>query len=84
MATTADLQHRIEEILQKAFPGETVDVSEGYRDNIHVVVVSKAFTDMSEREKQDRLWQCIDDSDLTDREKAQISLIVPYSPRELK
>jgi hypothetical protein len=39
---------------------------------------------MREKEKLDAVWQIIDSGDLTHAEKALISLIVPYSPRELK
>jgi acid stress-induced BolA-like protein IbaG/YrbA len=80
----AQLKKKIEELLKAEFPSETVDVSDGYKDNIHVVVVSRRFDDMREKEKLDAVWQIIDSGDLTHAEKALISLIVPYSPRELK
>jgi len=80
----AQLKKKIEELLRAEFPSETVDVSDGYKDNIHIVVVSRRFDDMREKEKLDAVWQIIDGSDLTYAEKALISLIVPYSPRELK
>ncbi len=84
MAADASLKQKIEELLKAEFPGETVDVSDGYKDNIHIVVVSRKFNDMREKEKLDVVWQIIDGSDLTDAQKTLISLIVPYSPRELK
>lgn len=84
MPADAELKQKIEELLKAEFPGETVDVSDGYKDNIHIVVVSRKFDGMREKEKLDAVWQTIDGSDLTDAQKALISLIVPYSPRELK
>ncbi|HRI71573.1 MAG TPA: hypothetical protein PK156_45380 [Polyangium sp.] len=53
-------------------------------DSPHIVVVSKKFNDMREKEKLDAVWQIIDGSDLTDAPKTLISLVAPYSPRELK
>jgi acid stress-induced BolA-like protein IbaG/YrbA len=86
MAMPADpaLKKKIEDILRKEFPGETVDVSDGYNDNIHVVVVSRKFDGMREKEKQELLWKPIDEGNLTDSEKVKISLILPYSPGDLK
>lgn len=84
MPADALLKQKIEELLKAEFPGETVDVSDGYKDNIHIVVVSRKLDGMREKEKLDAVWQIIDGSDLTLAEKALVSLIVPYGPRELK
>lgn len=84
MSACIELKTKIEQILQQAFPGETVDVSDGYQENVHIVVVSRKFTGLSEKEKQEMLWGVIDNSDLADAEKLSISLLVPYSPRDLK
>jgi hypothetical protein len=35
---------------------------------------------MTEKNKQDLLWDIIDKSNLSDAEKVKISLILPYSP----
>lgn len=80
------LKTKIERILRAQFPqqGETVDVSDGSGDNIHVIVVSRKFDDLGEKSKQDLLWRAIDESDLTDAEKVKISMILPYSPDDLK
>ena len=80
------LKSKIEQIIRTRFSGsgETVDVSDGIGDNIHVVVVSRQFDHMREKTKQDLLWGTIDASDLTDAEKVRISLILPYSPDDLK
>lgn len=84
MPADTQLKQKIDDILRKRFPGETVDVSDGHGDNIHVVVVSRQFDGLREKEKQDLLWRAIDESDLSDAEKVKISLILPYSPADLK
>ncbi|MDD4889608.1 MAG: hypothetical protein PHU85_06725 [Phycisphaerae bacterium] len=84
MPANAQLKKKIEDTLRPEFPGETVDVSDGVADNIHVVVVSRKFRGLREKEKQDLLWKVIDQGDLTDAEKIKISLILPYSPDDLK
>lgn len=70
--------------LRKEFPDDTVDVSDGYQENIHVLVVSRRFDKMSEQEKQDLLWGIIDRTDLKDDEKKLVSLVYPVSPAEIK
>lgn len=86
MPASPELKTRIERALRTQFPkqGETVDVSDGVGDNVHVVVVSRQFDRMKEKSKQDLLWGAIDRSDLTDAEKVKISMILPYSPDDLK
>lgn len=86
MPASPVLKSKIERILRTQFPkqGETVDVSDGSGDNIHVIVVSRQFDSMREKSKQDLLWGTIDKGDLTDAEKVKISMILPYSPDDLK
>lgn len=74
----------LEEALRKRFPHDTVDVSDGYRDNIHVLVVSREFDSLREQEKQDLLWDIVDSTDLTDDEKQLISLLYPVGIGEIK
>jgi hypothetical protein len=66
------------------FPEDTVDVSDGYKGNIHVMVVSRRFDAMKERDKQDLMWRVVDGTDLTDKEKHLISLLYPVSTEEIK
>jgi len=70
--------------LRAKFPSDTVDISDGYQGNIHVLVVSRAFDRLSEQGKRNFLWRIIDSTDLTDDEKGLISLILPFSVAELK
>lgn len=74
----------LQEALRHRFPNDTVDISDGYQEHIHVVVVSREFDEMTEREKQQVLWQIIDKTNLIPEEKDLISLIYPVSPAELK
>ena len=81
-------REQIKEILRQAFrrrfPDDTVDVSDGFEENIHVLVVSRKFDMMNERTKQDLMWEIIDDTDLSDEEKGLISLAYPISVAQIK
>jgi hypothetical protein len=84
MRSRDEIKKSIEDAIRKQFPRDTVDVSDGYRDNIHVVVVSRRFDEMGEQEQRDLLWGLIDEADLDDEEKKLISLVMPVSPSLLK
>ena len=79
-----EVKRILEQALRTKFLNDTVDVSDGYQDNIHVMVVSRHFDNMDEEAKQDLLWKIIDATDLTDGEKVMISLVMPVSPAEIK
>lgn len=79
------LKKRIYDALKTEFPDDTVDVSDGYRDNIHVLVVSKKFDRCSESKKRTLLWEAIiANENLNEDELDKISLLLAYSPKELK
>jgi hypothetical protein len=80
----ADVKRILEAAFRDEFPEDTVDISDGYKDNIHVLVVSRQFDGMQEQAKQDRLWGIIDGTGLTEAEKTLISLVMPLSPAEIK
>ncbi len=84
MRNRADIKAVLESAFRQEFPHDTVDLSDGYQHNIHVLIVSRRFDAMTEKDKQDALWQIIDGTDLTDAEKALISLVMPVSPAEVK
>jgi stress-induced morphogen len=69
---------------RKQFPHDTVDISDGYMENIHVMIVSRKFDTMSEPQKHDMMWTIIDGTDLNDEEKQLVSLLYPLSPAESK
>ena len=75
-------KNKVSDIFRGAFPNGYVDVSEGYHHRLHVLVVSRDFDGLTEREKQARLWEVARHGlkeDTTD-----ISLLIGYSPEELK
>lgn len=75
---------RIEAALRQEFPTDTVDVTAGYANNVHIVIVSRRFDGLGEGEKQDLLWSILDHASFTDAEKGRISLMLAYSPANLK
>jgi hypothetical protein len=79
-----EVKRLVYEAFRKEFPEDTVDLSDGYKENIHVMVVSREFDRMREREKQDLMWKIIDSTDLSEDEKGLISLVFPVSPAEIK
>lgn len=80
----SEIKAVLEQAFRAEFPNDTVDISDGYQNNIHVLVVSRRFDAMAEKDKQDALWRIIDGTDLTDAEKVTISLVMPVSPAEVK
>jgi stress-induced morphogen len=85
MVADVRIKNKLEALLREEFnENSTVDVSDGYQDNLHIVVVSRKFSGKSENEKLDMLWRVIETSDLSDIDKNKISLLAPYSPEELK
>ena len=84
MRTREEVKLAIEAALRLAFPTDTVDVSDGYENNIHVLVVSRRFDSMANQEQLDLLWGLIDGAGLNAEETALISLVLPASPGQLK
>lgn len=80
----AQIKSILDERFRREFPTDTVDVSNGYQGNIHILVVSRRFDQMSEREKPGYMWKIIDETELSDDEKGLVSMVLPLSPAELK
>ena len=74
----------LREAFRRRFPNDTVDISDGYKENIHVMVVSREFDEMPDRHKQELMWEIIDGTELEENEKTLISLVYPVSPAEIK
>jgi hypothetical protein len=72
--------------LRAQFPGEGnyVDVSDGYDDLIHVLVVSRIFDGMTEPARQDLVWEALEQAPLTRDQKRLVSLVVPLTPDQVK
>jgi stress-induced morphogen len=62
---------------------DLVDVSDGFDDNIHVVVVSRKFNGRRMKEKNDLIWSVLVKS-LAPEEWGKVSLSVGTSPEEIK
>ncbi len=69
--------------VRRRFPHDTVDISDGYEGNIHVIVVSRIFERMGEKTRQAYLWKLMEQADLTDSEGDLVTLVYAISPREL-
>jgi acid stress-induced BolA-like protein IbaG/YrbA len=80
----SEVKRILEKALKAVFPDDTVDVSDGYQDNIHILVVSRRFDGRTEAEKQDMIWTPIKKSELTEEEQFLISLALPLSPADIK
>jgi hypothetical protein len=74
----------LEGVFRREFPNDTVDVSDGYRDNIHVIVVSRRFDRMAERKRGSLMWSILDRAPLTKDEKLKVSLLYALSPEQIK
>ncbi len=85
MQSRTIIKAAIEKALRNEFPHDTVDISDGFRDNIHVLVVSRRFDEKDDKHNSDWLQTIITkDAGLIKEEQELISLIIPVSPSELK
>jgi hypothetical protein len=84
MRTRELIKSVLETAIRAEFPKDTVDISDGYKDNIHVLVVSRRFDKMTDDEQRDLLWGLIDRAGLDEGEKALISLALAVSPSMIK
>jgi len=82
VARTSDFAGQVRRVFEAAYPEGYVDVSKGYRRNVHVVIVSRAFDKMTERQKHDTVWEIARDHFGKDADR--ISILLAYSPDELK
>jgi len=80
----AELERAIVDAFRKEFPTDTIDVSDGYKDNIHVLVVSRKFDSMNERQKQDMMWTLVKSAELSQKEMDLITVLMALSPGEIK
>lgn len=80
-------RERIKKSLERAiriqFPRDTVDISDGYEDNIHILVTSRQFDNMSESHRHEIVGELIENANLTKREEGLISLVILWSVDEL-
>lgn len=79
-----DLKAKIEKALRAEFPGDTVDISDGYKGNVHVLVVSRRFDNKNDLDRQAWLEDVIADSGISKAQRAKVSLVLAMSPGEIK
>jgi stress-induced morphogen len=80
------LKGKIRDVLKHGYfrdDSDLVDVSDGYDDNIHVVVVSRKFAGKRLKEKQDLIWSELV-KNLSQEEWGRVTLSVGVSPEEIK
>ncbi len=82
----AQLKQKIHDSLKTVYfvdPDDSVDVSDGPDDSIHVVIVSRKFDGRRMKEKNDLIWSLLVEN-LSKEEWGKVSLSVGASPEEIK
>jgi ribosomal protein L37AE/L43A len=69
------LAGKVKEVLGRNFPGSSIDIKPGFRDNIHVTVTTNQFAGRTESQRTEMLWKAIRDKGLTNAERSKISLL---------
>jgi acid stress-induced BolA-like protein IbaG/YrbA len=80
------LKQKIHDVLKNDYfqdMDDSVDVSDGPGDSIHVVVVSRKFDGHHMKEKHDLIWAELS-RNLVPEEWGKVSLSIGVSPEELK
>jgi len=80
------LKKKVYEVLKKGYfsgSDDTVDVSDGPEDSIHLVIVSRKFDGKRLKEKNDLIWSELMQHLATD-EWGKVSLSIGASPEEIK
>ena len=73
---------KVEQALRDEFPKDTIEITQGYKGRVHLLIVSPKFNDMTERQKQDFIWEILK-AELEDEVQA-VSLALVYGTDELK
>ena len=82
----AQLKQKIHDSLKTVYfgdPDDSVDVSDGPEDSIHLVIVSRKFDGRRMKEKNDLIWSLLV-KNLTQEEWGKVSLSIGASPEEIK
>ena len=75
------LKAKIEDALRQRFPDGQVGVFDGYLVNVHVIVVDEAFRGRTDAQRQELLWEVLEDS-LTPGEAVKVSLALGFTSDE--
>jgi stress-induced morphogen len=82
----AQLKQKIHDSLKTVYfddADDSVDVSDGPEDSIHVIIVSRKFDGRRMREKNELIWSLLVQN-LSQEEWGKVSLSVGASPEEIK
>ncbi len=77
----ATLKKKIDDALRAHFLGATIGVFDGYLTYVHAIVVSDAFRNLAEPDRQELLWQVLEQA-LTPGEVVRVSLALAFTPEE--
>lgn len=80
------LKQKIHDVLKTSYfngPDDLVDVSDGFEDNLHVVIVSRKFDGKRLKEKSSLVWSLLTKF-LAQEEWGKVSLLINASPDEIK
>lgn len=83
---SVDLKKKIHDVLKNVYfqgPDDSVDVSDGPDDSVHIVVVSRKFDGRRMTEKNDLIWSVLTEN-LAPDEWGKVSLSIGASPEEIK
>jgi acid stress-induced BolA-like protein IbaG/YrbA len=86
--TYRPLAKKVREILEEAIAAKQADAktivdTTSVRKRVHAGVISEAFNRMSEREKQDLVWDALQKK-LDKEEILGISAVITFAPEELR
>jgi stress-induced morphogen len=84
--TDNGLKKKVRDVLKGGYfrdDSDFVDVSDGYDDNVHVVVVSRKFEGKRLKEKQDLIWSELVNN-LPPEDWGRVTLSIGISPEEIK
>src|SRR5438105_1677095 len=60
--TTYDYEataQRVVDALREHFPTDTIDTRPGFQGRVHLILVSRRFNGLTERQKQDLIWEIL-------------------------
>jgi len=77
------LKHKIYSALRPCFPEDTIDVSNGPKKGLDLVVVSRRFDGLSWEEKEKLIWNVLNPA-LTPQEKRKVTRTLLISPEVIK
>ena len=86
MAAADSAKQTIHDVLKASSFGDiddSVDVSDGPEDSIHLVIVSRKFDGLRTKEKHDLVWKVLQ-AKLPKKVWNRVSLTVCRSPEEIK